>query len=155
MVSLPQLATQIAALQERVNALSNNVSGVLGWSNQAGAGSWTSTGSWEDFSSGNWPYIDFTVPPSGKILVFICFNGTTTPGNWMSCGFRITGTDTVSASYRNAVRHGGGGYGNSKVAAVWPLTVGASNTLIPQWRCDSGTSPSGDDGTGRMIILAG
>ncbi len=152
MANTKQLEAMINDLKTRVDTLTAGF-GCLASCNQAGAGSWNSTGSWQDFSDSNWPYLDFTVPPSGKVMVVQAFNGTTTPGNWMSCGFRITGTDSVSASYRNAIRHGGGGYGTCK-ASLLSLTPGGSDTLIPQWRCDSGTSPTGDDGTGRIAIYA-
>lgn len=129
-------------LEQRFNALYASLATYV--SNQASVGDWDIGGSWQDYGSGQWAAITFTVPPSGAVEITV--TGTTVGTNGYGyIGWRISGTDTVG----NANRHcfggvSGGTVRTGRTTVVSGLTAGASDTVTPTWYGAAGNSDSGD-----------
>ncbi len=108
-------------------------------SNQVSEPGYGTTGSFVDFTSGQWPPITVTVPPSGMLWISVgaaCINtNTTTSTAWAA--WKATGGLTESASEANGVSTMGGRvYGTRRVLRTG-LTPGASVTITPQWQISS------------------
>ncbi len=119
---------------------------------QSGAGSWNNTGQWNDFSSGNWAPITFTVPPSGAVFITIGAGLTNVNGN-NSIGWRVSGTDTFANTFTRAITASAVGTQRfSKRNLVTSMTPGGTNTVTPGWF--QGTSGNSDTADGNLIVEA-
>ncbi|MGW6739730.1 hypothetical protein ACWGDX_03105 [Streptomyces sp. NPDC055025] len=97
------------------------------------------SGAATDFTSGQWPPITTTVPPSGIVAISIgsalANTNTSTSTGW--CGWRSTGALVEAITEKNAVSTMGGRvYGTRRVIRSG-LTPGASLTVIPQYNFTS------------------
>lgn len=98
-------------------------------------GSFT-TGSFVDFTAGQWPPVTVTVPPSGQVRVTIgaavanTVSGSATA--WAS--WRATGASSMGASEKNSVTTIGARTYASRVYVLSGLTPGASLTITPVYQ---------------------
>lgn len=125
-----QLAGTKRAVREQVRpSVSEQVS-------QPGYGT---TGAFVDFTSGQWPPVTVTVPPSGQVNVTIgaavANTNTTTSTAWAA--WRSSGATTIVASEKNSVTAAGGRTYASRAYSLVGMTAGASLTITPQWNVSS------------------
>lgn len=107
--------------------------------------SFSPTGAFVDFTSGQWPPITVTVPPSGQVKVTIgaavANTNTSTSTAWAT--WRASGAATVVGSEANSVATAGGRTYASRSYLITGMTAGASLTITPQWNVSSaGTAGS-------------
>lgn len=120
--------------------------------------SFSTTGSYTDFTSGQWPAATLTVPSSGAIRVTISGgnlgNGNTKTST-MRIAYRISGSDTVSASPLDSkcvLCTGAAEVSASRTTYISGLTPGGTITVTPQWRISSGTASDISIDVGQLLI---
>lgn len=101
-----------------------------------------STSGFTDFTSGQWPPLTVTVPPSGAVRITIgAAVANTVASNataWAS--WRATGALSESGSEKNSVTTIGGRTYASRTVIRSGLSAGSSMTVTPQYNCSaSGT----------------
>jgi hypothetical protein len=98
-------------------------------------GSFT-TGAFTDFTSGQWPPVTVTVPPSGQVRVTIgaAVANTVSSSATAWASWRATGASTMGASEKNSVTTIGARTYASRVYVLSGLTVGASLTITPVYQ---------------------
>ena len=120
--------------------------------------SFSTTGSYTDFTSGQWPAATLTVPVSGAIRVTIS-GGNLSNGNTkdstLRVAYRISGSDTVSASPLDSkcvLSTGAAEVSASRTTYISGLTPGGTITVTPQWRISSGTASTASIDSGQLLI---
>lgn len=109
-----------------------------------------------DFTSGQWPAVTFTVPPSGMVYVTI---GAEVKNN-NSVQSVVWATYRMSGGYTLSTRFEAGGLsaeGNSRVCAsrrtlYTGLPPGASVTVTPQWDITSGSASTVTIWGGQLLV---
>jgi len=128
------------------------------WSSfQNAPGAWNSTNAWVDFSSGNWPAVTFTVPPSGQVLITVTGapNCSVNSGGNAYIAYRISGGDTRPALPQYAIGGASGIHQGSCRRLFTGLTPGATDTVTPQWfLTPAGAGAATDGGNGQIIVEA-
>lgn len=123
-------------------------------SNQISSPALTANGIWNDFTSGQWAPITFTIPPSGMFTISIgaqLVNNTSTATTWV--GYRLSGgLVNVATGASGAGGIGNGTSGSSREFTWAGGTVGASCTVTPQYQVTSGTSGSVTLGQVRVYL---
>lgn len=122
---------------------------------QAAEPSYSTTGTYVDFSASAWPRITFTVPPSGAVFVSIggqvSNRASTTSTGWLT--WRATGAYTEAYGPQNGLSAQGGRVIASRRVYRSGLTPGGQVTLTPGWNVSSN---GGSDVTyvrdGRLIL---
>lgn len=93
------------------------------------------TGAFTDFTSGQWPAVTMTVPPSGMVEITIgaavANTVTTSATAWAT--WRASGALTEGGSEKNAVATIGGRTYGSRTVIRAGLTPGSSLTITPQY----------------------
>ncbi|MFB6977681.1 hypothetical protein [Streptomyces scopuliridis] len=106
---------------------------------QAGEPNYATTGAFVDFTTGQWPALTFTVPPSGMVWISISgapLNTNTTSSTvWMS--WRASGGYTEASTEANGLSGSGGRTYATRRVLRSGLTPGAVVTLTPQWQISS------------------
>ncbi len=97
------------------------------------------TGAVTDFTSGQWPPITVTVPPSGmvRITVGAALTNTNTSASTAWVLWRASGALTEGGSSKNAVSTAGTRSYASRSVVRSGLTPGASLTITPQYQFSS------------------
>jgi hypothetical protein len=112
-------------------------------SDQVSMPSFSPTGSFVDFTSGQWPPINVTVPPSGQVKVTVgaavANTNSSTSTAWAT--WRASGATTYAASEKNSVTTIGGRTYASRVVVLSGMTPGNSLTITPQWNVSSAGTP--------------
>lgn len=112
----------------------------------------TSTGDWVDFTSSQFPPVEFRTPWSGRVRITItmCGINNRTNASTISVGFRLSGGSTVAPSLQRAAMVRSTGSSSSATAARqqcvvvhMDLSSVADYTLTPAWRI-SGSGHSWD-----------
>lgn len=156
----------IAAGQASVTNANINQSGnilrnlnILGpWQSfQTGMGAWNVNNTWVAYGPSNWPAVNFTVPPSGKVFVTVQGGPIGSAGNTAAIGFGISGADSVSATFGRCVSAGSGASAAVSIRAsnrslVTGLTPGASDTVTAFWNQNGGGCSDSTDG--HLIVEA-
>ncbi len=114
-------------------------------------------GTWTDFTSGQFPPVTVTVPPSGMVKVTIGgavrnTNSTTSTG-WMS--WRASGAVTMGSPHENrgVSTYGARTYA-SRTFTITGMTAGLSLTITPQyWFSSVGASTSVTGATDGQLIV--
>lgn len=128
-------------------------------SNQASAGAWNLTGSWQAYTAGQWPPLTFTVPASGQVFVTVTARINTY--DIAAVGWRISGTDTVAfdarpdhALFCRAVGAMGlaGTANDSLRVLITGLTPGGTDIVTPGWMAVN--TGSTDEGAGQLLVEA-
>lgn len=109
-----------------------------------------------DFTSGQWPPVTVTVPPSGmvRITVGAALVNTNTSGSTAWALWRASGALTESGTAKNGISTAGTRHYGSRTVVRSGLTPGQSLTITPQYQVSSsGTvgSVTGID-NGQLIV---
>lgn len=101
-------------------------------------GSFT-TGSFVDFSSGNWAPVTTTIPASGRIAISVgaAVHNTVSSTATAWAAWRASGAFTESGSESNAISTWGGRTYATRRVIKTGLTPGASLTVTPQYQVSS------------------
>jgi hypothetical protein len=109
-------------------------------------------GSFVDFSGGQWPSLTFTVPASGQVNVTVSadiFNvNTTTSTIWAA--WRVS-SGTLTWTNSNALSAAGGRVYASR-RTLCNGTPGTSVTLIPQWNVSSSSTGNTQAANGALVV---
>lgn len=101
--------------------------------------SFGTTGVFVDFTSGQWPPVTVTVPPSGSVKVTIgaavANTNTSTSTAWAA--WRASGASSMAASEKNSVTTVGARTYASRSYQLNGLTPGTALTITPQWNVSS------------------
>lgn len=119
----------------------------------------TTTATFVDFTTAQWPALTVVVPPSGMVFVtisgFVQNTNTSTSTSWL--GYRLSGarTEALVVPYRNKVSISGSG-GSGRVAGsrrtlFTGLTPGAQLTITPAWMISSGSAATATAQGGQLI----
>ncbi|MFF7561967.1 hypothetical protein ACFZB4_18590 [Streptomyces pseudovenezuelae] len=97
------------------------------------------TGAVTDFTSGQWPPVTVTVPPSGQVRITIgaALVNSNTAGSTAWVLWRASGALTEGGSSKNAVSVAGTRCYASRTVTRSGLTPGASLTVTPQYQFSS------------------
>ncbi|MGH3375977.1 MAG: hypothetical protein ACRDP6_14660 [Actinoallomurus sp.] len=123
----------------------------------ATAPGWGSTSVWVDFTSGQWPPITMTVPPSGAIKVTVSggnMSNTNTTVSSIRISYRISGANVISADpldSKAVLTTGDASQSASRTTDIDGLTPGGTITITPQWRISSGGSSSVTFSNGQLL----
>lgn len=115
------------------------------------------TGSWFDFTFGQWQSVTMAVPPSGVIAVTVSagnINNSNSTTSTIRIGFRISGSDTVSADPLDSkcvLNTGAEHISASRRVYITGLTPGGSITITPQWRISSGSAATCNISDGQLV----
>lgn len=112
-------------------------------SDQVSMPTFSTTGSFVDFTSGQWPPVTVTVPPSGQVKVTVgaavANTNSSTSTAWAT--WRASGATTFAASEKNSVTTIGARTYASRSYVLSGMTPGAALTITPQWNVSSAGTP--------------
>jgi hypothetical protein len=120
--------------------------------------SFSSVGSYVDFTSGQWPAATLTVPSSGAVKVTISagnLSNANTSTSTIRIAYRISGSNTVTADPLDSkcvLATGTDETSMSRTAYISGLTPGGTITVTPQWRISSGTSGDISLDVGQLLV---
>lgn len=118
----------------------------------------SSVGSYVDFTSGQWPAATLTVPSSGAIKVTISvgnLSNANTSTSTIRIAYRISGANTVTADPLDSkcvLATGTDETSMSRTTHISGLTAGGAITVTPQWRISSGTSGDISLDSGQLLV---
>lgn len=98
-------------------------------------------GTWNDFTSGQWPPVSFVVPPSGQAYVSIGADvaNLSSSSSYTSAGWRMSGGYTLAADFPRAVT-GSAPSGATRCSLVTGMPAGTTVTVTPRYLMSSVTA---------------